>query len=243
MINTFSQSVIEKIKSYVYCLVDPRTNEIFYIGKGKGNRVFSHINDSLATTYDSDKLQQIRDIRTSGKNVIHYIIRHGLDHRQSLEIEATLIDFSRLCQGNNFALKNLVKGHDSFNKGLKTARDIVQFYDAKIIEIEEPVLIIIVNKLFWYGMNDDQLFEIVREKWRLDRNRIKNVKYVIASYLGIVREVYEVTEWYDVFDDRTQKMRVGFKGTIAKSDIRVKYLDGSLKNYKSNGYPNIYVNC
>ena len=32
----------EEIGSYVYALVDPNNKEIFYIGKGKENRVFQH---------------------------------------------------------------------------------------------------------------------------------------------------------------------------------------------------------
>lgn len=38
----FSQSVIEKLKYYVYLLQDPRDNSVFYVGKGVGNRVFQH---------------------------------------------------------------------------------------------------------------------------------------------------------------------------------------------------------
>ena len=41
----FSSEVIRKIGYYVYLLTDPITNEIFYVGKGKGNRVFSHLKD------------------------------------------------------------------------------------------------------------------------------------------------------------------------------------------------------
>lgn len=33
----FQPAVIEALKYYVYCLVNPRDKKIFYIGKGKGN--------------------------------------------------------------------------------------------------------------------------------------------------------------------------------------------------------------
>ena len=36
----FKTSVIEALQYYVYCLVDPRSNKIFYIGKGHDNRIF-----------------------------------------------------------------------------------------------------------------------------------------------------------------------------------------------------------
>lgn len=38
----FSTSIIEKLAYYVYCLIDPRDGNIFYVGKGVGNRVFHH---------------------------------------------------------------------------------------------------------------------------------------------------------------------------------------------------------
>ena len=38
----FKQSVKEALAYYVYALVDPRDHKIFYIGKGKNNRVFQH---------------------------------------------------------------------------------------------------------------------------------------------------------------------------------------------------------
>ncbi|GAA1482383.1 hypothetical protein GCM10009624_28230 [Gordonia sinesedis] len=40
----FSARVAEQLGWYVYALRDPRDNRVFYIGKGKGNRVFAHAN-------------------------------------------------------------------------------------------------------------------------------------------------------------------------------------------------------
>ena len=37
-----SPDIIKKLKWYVYLLSDPDTNQIFYVGKGKGNRFFDH---------------------------------------------------------------------------------------------------------------------------------------------------------------------------------------------------------
>lgn len=37
----FSNEVKEKLKFYVYRLVDPRNGRTFYVGKGKGDRVFA----------------------------------------------------------------------------------------------------------------------------------------------------------------------------------------------------------
>ena len=42
MISSFSPEVIEQLQYYVYRLIDPRDGQTFYVGKGKGNRVFAH---------------------------------------------------------------------------------------------------------------------------------------------------------------------------------------------------------
>ena len=39
-IESFSQKTIKAIKYYVYALVNPKTENIFYIGKGSKNRCF-----------------------------------------------------------------------------------------------------------------------------------------------------------------------------------------------------------
>ena len=41
----FSREIIKQMKFYVYLLLDPTSGEIFYVGKGKGNRVFQHFKE------------------------------------------------------------------------------------------------------------------------------------------------------------------------------------------------------
>lgn len=243
MVKEFSQSVIENIGSYVYCLIDPIKKEIFYIGKGVGNRVFAHLGDAIKYPNSSDKLEQIREIRKNGKEPLHYIIRHNLTDVEAQKLEGALIDFARLNEVNSFNLTNLVRGVKSHENGIKTVEDIYHQYGATEIVIEERALVIVINKLFWFGIPPNDLYEATRKSWVGSKRRLENVQFVIATYFGIVREVYEVEEWFDIFDDRTQKIRYGFEGKVAANEIRNKYLHQSAIRYKGNGNPLKYVNC
>src|SRR5512139_1648320 len=90
----FPVEVSEKLKTYVYRLIDPRNGETFYVGKGNGNRVFAHIRLERKLGGDEldNKAKRIREIHAAGFEVGHVIHRHGLDDETAFEVEAALID-------------------------------------------------------------------------------------------------------------------------------------------------------
>ncbi len=83
-----SQAVIDRIGYYVYLLTDPRNGQIFYVGKGNGNRVFAHVNEAIHNPKKTDKLERIRRIKEGGRDVRYDILRHGLTENEALEVEA-----------------------------------------------------------------------------------------------------------------------------------------------------------
>ena len=72
---------------YVYVYIDPRNHEEFYYGKGKGERMYSHLNDNN----DNEKVKRIQDIKQSGLEPIIKVIAANLTKEEALLIETTLI--------------------------------------------------------------------------------------------------------------------------------------------------------
>jgi hypothetical protein len=87
-IENFPKRVIENLKFYVYVYIDPSTNEIFYIGKGKENRCFAHLNDNK----ENEKAQRIQNIRSLGLNPKIEILAFGISEDAALRVEAAAID-------------------------------------------------------------------------------------------------------------------------------------------------------
>lgn len=250
----FPLSVIEKLDYYVYLLIDPENNQVFYVGKGIGNRIFAHINAALKDETPSDKLDKIRAIRVNGLEVTHIVHRHGLTEKESFEVEAALIDFIGLS-----GLTNQVQGYNSDDRGQMTVAEVISKYQAPVAEIAEPVILITVNRLYRRGMSPEMLYEITRGKWVIGTRRNK-AKYAFAVYKGVIREVYEIERWLpapiedtevkrawiaenSIDAEAKQKNRWQFEGKVAE-DLK-HYVGASTENYQVVGAQNPirYVNC
>lgn len=229
----FPQSVIEQIGYYVYFLRDPDSKEVFYVGKGKGNRVFDHVGCALSQAVESDKLSRIRAINGSGKVVEHFILRHGLTEQSAFEVEASLIDFIGISN-----LSNMQGGHKSSDFGVKSTEEVIAMYTAPPFQTDEPVLLININKLFRREMTETEIYDATRKSWVIGERKSK-AKYVVATYRGLTREVYLIRDWFKVGD------RWGFNGELAEESIRESLRYKSIKEFSSRGASNPirYVNC
>jgi hypothetical protein len=235
----FSQFVIESLEYYVYCLTDPtKNNEVFYIGKGVGNRVFNHVECALSTQENCDKLDRIRAIKGTGASVGHYIIRHGMNEPTSFEVEASLIDFA-----DQRKLTNQQGGHHSEDFGMKTADEITAMYEAAEFSTDKNVILINLNKLYDRQMTPKQLYEATRTSWVIGKRREK-AQFAIATYRGLTREVYTINDWYSIVDEKG-KQRWGFNGQVAEPAIRqqLRYKDISKLFKRGAANPIKYQNC
>ncbi|GEM_PF-2758863 len=95
----FDEDIKRKLKYYIY--LDPDTNDIFYVGKGKGNRVFSHLKD---TPDSKSKInEKIREIRNKNKEPQIEILLHGIDDEYlAKKVEAAVIDLLNKSVGERF---------------------------------------------------------------------------------------------------------------------------------------------
>lgn len=239
-IQEFPPSVIEEIGYYVYFLIDPEAHQVFYIGKGVGNRVFAHANAAITHATPSEKLDRIRAIHAKGQVVEYVIHRHGLTEKEAFEVEAVLIDYIGID-----TLTNQVQGFNSDDRGRMNVIDIIAKYAAPEVTISEPVLLITINRLYRKGMSADELYEITRGNWVVGERR-ENARYALAVYNGIIREVYTIERWYPAINrNPTQKTskRWRFDGKIAPE--LQQYVGGSIVRYSALGAQNPirYVNC
>ena len=229
----FPTSVIERIGYYVYFLLDPRDQQVFYIGKGCNNRVFEHVSCAISNIQESDKIDRIREIQNSGLNVEHYILRHNLSEVSALEIEAVAID----C----FGIKNLTNiqgGHNSIDFGVMRTDELIAVYSAPILETKIPILLININKLFNRGMSQHEVYEATRKSWVLGERRNK-AQYAVATYRGLTREAYIINNWVSV------ENRWGFDGEPAPREISDALCYKSLSKLSKRGAANPirYINC
>ena len=250
--NKFTDEVKEKLGYYVYRLIDPRNGNTFYVGKGKGNRVFAHVNDALRG-YDEDgqsyldkdelnddyetslKISTIRDIKNSGLSVIHVIHRWGLTEIEAFQVEAALID----CYGG---LSNKINGRD-FDHGVTSAEILQKTYSIK--EYDEPPFkyMIIKIKSSTLEDNNNDYYSSARGSWRIDVRKAEKYKICLIVLNGIVKKVYSIERWKP--DSTFDNNRFVFDGTEADENISALFIDKRIpEKYRKKGAasPVLYKN-
>ena len=243
----FSDYVIEQLKAYVYLLIDPRNDEIFYVGKGTGNRVFAHALDVLANEESAgDKLERIREIRAADDEVQHQLLRFGLTDRMALEIEAAAIQLLGLDE-----LTNIVGGHHVWARGRMNTDVAVSLFEAPPApDIVKRVILFRIPHLWSPEMSADELFEATHGWWTLGERR-NDADYAFAVNRGVIREVYRIDSWRQrqpgdrdwEHDIGKSRKRWGFSGEVA--DELAHYRNTSVRHLFKQGEstPFKYVNC
>ena len=79
---------------YTYFLIDSRNGRIFYVGKGKGGRMYQHLTRWLAgTEQNAAKAERISEILADGGGINYAVFsQHGSDEDAAYETERLLIE-------------------------------------------------------------------------------------------------------------------------------------------------------
>lgn len=202
-ISCFSEKALDSLNGfYVYALIDPRNEKVFYIGKGTGNRVFSHeIESGKTPKSEKAKLHKIQEIEKDGFAVKRLIVNWGLSEVEAFASEATLINLLNYIP--DMKLTNEVSGHH-----VHEALSVEEFellYGATPLQMEDikhGILVIKINKLYRRDMSDDELYDAVRGYWKASLNSIKTrkIEYVFGVYNGLIVAVYKPDEWHYIHE-------------------------------------------
>jgi uncharacterized protein len=239
---SFQPGVAERLGVYVYLLVDPRDGKVFYVGKGRGDRVYQHANASLTSPAPDDllglKLRRIGEIHKAGKDVHVDIIRHGMTDEQAYDVEAAVIDALKLAGAD---LTNAVAGlHSEF--GWRPIEQLIARYAAHPVTIPdtEPVLLIRPNSLWRAASTESQRYEAIRGDWAVDIRRCRKARWAFAVIDGVVRGVFRIDDWTRLPGGR----RCRFAGEH-DDQMEQRYLWADVSAYLPPGAQNPvrYVNC
>jgi uncharacterized protein len=235
----FSKEVCAAIGSYVYRLIDPRNGLTFYVGKGRGNRVFAHVNEALSSvdgetfdwaknSDDSYKIQTIKDIHNAGLEVIYVIQRWGLDDDTAFQVEGALIDAY-------FGLTNKIGGHNGENGACNA-----EWLEAKFKKetyVDSPINPgYIIVKIHWGTVEKaaghdkaERMYNACRGSWGISGAEAKNVSrpYVLCAIDGVVEEVYHVQKWSPA-NGIQKKPKFVFTGSVAEDNVRNIFIDKKL---------------
>jgi hypothetical protein len=230
--------VAAELKTYVYRLIDPRNGETFYVGKGKGNRVFSHIRNEQGLEGDQidSKLKRIREIRLAGFEVAHVIHRHGMDERAAIEVEAALIDAYP-------GLTNIVGGTGGGDYGVMHAEEIIHRYSAELAVFRHKALLISVNR----SAAERSLYDATRYAWRIDVTRAKEAEVILPTIQGLIVGAFIAHNWLEATPENFPTCaegsgvpgRYGFVGAEAPDAIRALYVRKRVPdNFRKRGAAN-----
>ncbi len=228
-------SMLDTLGNFVYALVDPSTNEIFYVGmasKKANNRInerpTEHFRFAKAVTAKEKKIEALLK-RYDMTEIIH-IVRHSLPDGVATHVEAALID----ALSTNTQLTNLKRGNKT-EVGIKTWAQVAIELGTDFIEIEKLKkfarernirLTLLHVKNYQAHLKAHELYDRTRGLWRIAEKKAMLDKPTIAiacvgdSIIG----AYRVVSWLPAGST--------FSSVYGKRDIEVIQNTGEVKEEK-----------
>ena len=236
---SFPPGVADKLAVYVYLLVDARTGRPFFVGRGRGDRCYRHV--EAARTGDpggrrADKyplLERIREAESDGRPVRVEILRHGLSGAEADLVVAAVDD--ALTLGSPAVLGR--QRTSAVELGASLARR------AKIKRSHRVVLL----RVGPYGSATD--YGTARHGWRIgrrwiDTSSVRSPVWAVVVAGDLVDSVYRIDGWDLSPSSGGAVERYSFTGT-PDEDLDRRYAGRSVSAYLGTGTPTqvTYVWC
>jgi hypothetical protein len=209
--------VASRLHYYVYALRDPRDKKVFYVGKGKGDRINAHAREaSKDPESERAKLNTINSIEQSGLSVEMLFLRTGIeDEEQAFAVEQAVID---AFHADRHPLTNLVRGHHSSAQGLATLAVVVALHAAKPCpSIPLPVIMVKIQNGWRTDMGETELYEKTRGHWKIAEKVRDESRYCLGVAYGVVQGAYRIDSWFPSIEPWDEgKNRWGFVGRPAE---------------------------
>lgn len=122
---------------YVYQLKDPRDGAVFYVGKGRGKRMYCHAKRNTSDT-NFVKLAKIKEIKQSGNAVVEEIVVGGLSENEAYAKEKEMISLMKPQLTN--IVGGIVTTHQSLYKKSLDMKSRVKSYSFWIATCGQEVI-------------------------------------------------------------------------------------------------------
>jgi uncharacterized protein len=227
---------------YVYLLIDPVSDAVFYVGKGTGARFSHHGAEELLLAADATpveagpKVAKIREIRARGQEPrIEFARIRIKTEKEAFLVEGVLIDI--LNRYGSATLTNAVRGHEA-EAGLVSLVDLTRELAAPPLETKLRAILITLG---WWVPEDDrelprqghgykagitaqELYDSSRAWWVVGDRRLE-YPYAVAVFQGITRAVWVIDhKSWKSWQRPGSKTRWAFDGMPAPDLVREAFI-------------------
>ncbi|GAF42656.1 GIY-YIG nuclease family protein [Rhodococcus wratislaviensis] len=209
----FPKRVGEELGTYVYALLDPRNRSVFYVGAGRGTRVYGYVWEALAENEHRKTLEdpetdsaevkaatiaRIREIYDSGHEVEHYIVAHRIADSGGVADAVRNGVVGALGLNEGAVLSNLAGGAGE-HRAVPVDDLVLQYAAEPVPNLPTPCVVLEVPAASRRGVTPDEVYELSRGAWAAGA-AVRNTDDipVIVFADNIVRAAYRAKSWSSV---------------------------------------------
>lgn len=218
---------------YVYHLIDPRDNQVFYVGKGIHSRALSHelsANELFGKDDDAPKkIQTINDIKSVGLE-IKYNVYPNMTEEEAFNVESKDIKVFRELYPNK--MTNIQSGHHC--EWLMSSEEIEDILLAKKqddsvfkkYENNGTKILAFVNNRSWdYNDTYEERYNKFKRVWKLNQGtkNYEQADLIIVVHNNIIKYVFDKVSFIRIDEDHNHGFE--FEGKPIEHELTNTYAD------------------